>query len=364
MKTYLSYSFILAAAACGLATGQTVYTTPVGYVSQTCLANSDTVVGIPVRIAVAGAGALSAVPTVSGSSAVLAIAGSPGFVVDAFKNTHYAKFTSGASNGKFFAITANTAAGVTLDLNGDTLVSAAGDTIVISKFWTLGELFVPTASTTLASTTGNAIVASTSGIPSGRRSEILLPNTSGVGINLASSGVYYVLNGAWRKVGAAVSDSFNNTQLWPDNDFIIRHPTTVTAATTYTVSGEVDSTSFAVALTTRNASKQDNFIGLPRPVDSTLVGLNLGGSSAFLASTSALPSGRRDELLVYNNAVAARNKAPTSIYYYLNNGWRKVGAAVTADFGTDKILSGSGFTIRKYQVSGGPTQFWNNTPSY
>jgi uncharacterized protein (TIGR02597 family) len=366
MKTYLSYSFILAAAACSLATGQTAYTTPVGYVSQTCLPASDTIVGIPIKVATAGAGALSAAPNTSATPgfAIISLSGSPGFTVNSFQNTYYAKFTSGISNGKFYVITANSSSGLTLDLNGDTLAASTGDTVIITKLWTLGELFVPSASTTLAATTGNAIVASTSGIPAGRRTEVLLPDTTTAGINLASSGTFFIYNGAWRKVGQPITNSYDTIQLWPDNDFIIRHPSTVTAATTYTASGEVDSTNFVVALTTRAASKQDNFIGLPRPIDVSLNGLALGGTSAFLTSASGIPSGRRDELLVFNNSVASKNKAPSATYFYYNGAWRKSGSVVTTDFGTSLITSGSGFIIRKYQVTGGPTQFWNNTPSY
>jgi uncharacterized protein (TIGR02597 family) len=334
-------------------------------VSQTCLPASDTIVGLPVRIATIGAGALSAVPNVTTpGSAVISLSGSPGFVANAFQNTHYAKFTSGASTGKFFAITANGVSGVTLDLNGDTLTAAIGDTIIISKLWTLGELFVPSASTTSATTTGNAIVASTSGIPAGRRTELLLPDTNSAGTNLASSGTFYIFNGAWRKAGQPATVSYDTTQLWPDNDFIIRHPVAVGTATNYTASGEVDSTNFVIPLTTRAASKQDNFIGIPRPIDVSLNGLALGGTSAFLSSTSGIPAGRRDELLVFDNAVAARNKAASATYYHFNGAWRKSGGSVTTDVGTSMIPAGSGFIIRKYQVAGGPTQFWNNTPTY
>lgn len=282
----------------------------------------------------------------------------------AFGGTHYVKFTSGGDNGKFFAIASNDATTITLDLNGDTLTASSGDTFSVTKFWTLAELFVPAQSTTNPTTTGNAIVASTSSLASGRRTEVLLPNTTGTGVNLASTDIYYIFNGAWRKAGQPATTSFDATQLWPDNYFIIRHPVAVTSNTTYTATGEVETGNFSVALTTRNSVRQDNFIGIPRPIDVSLDGLSLGNTSAFLTSTSSLASGRRDELLIFDNALAARNKAPSSIYYYFNGAWRKAGQPATTNFGTDLIKAGSGILIRKYQVSGGPTQFWNNTPTY
>jgi uncharacterized protein (TIGR02597 family) len=361
MKT-LSISLIAVAAACGLASAQTAYTTPVGYVSQPCLANSDTIVGLSLRIATGGAGAVSGTPDTSSipGSAVITIAGTPSFAINAFQNTHFVKFTSGLSNGKFYTVTSNTASTITIDLNGDTLSAANTDTLIVSKFWTLGELFVPSASTADPLTTGNAIVVTTNTLS--RRTEVLLPNITGSGINLASSGTYYIFNGAWRRVGQPTTTSFNATQLWPDNYFIIRHPSTVTSPTTYTIAGEVETGNFQVPLTTQNSTRQDNFVAIPRPIDLTLNNLALGGTPAFSTTTNTLS--RRDELLVFNNAVAARNKAASATYFYFNGAWRRVGQPTTTDFGGDVIKAGYGFIIRKATEPGGPTVFWNNTPTY
>src|SRR5688572_17647825 len=60
MKTFIPYSLLAALAASGLALGaETAYTTPVGYVSQTCLSNSDTLVGTPLRPATIAAAGLT-----------------------------------------------------------------------------------------------------------------------------------------------------------------------------------------------------------------------------------------------------------------------------------------------------------------
>jgi uncharacterized protein (TIGR02597 family) len=361
MKTYLSYSFILAAAACSLATGQTAYTTPVGYVSQTCLPASDTIVGLPLRVATNAAGALASAPDLSTvpGSAILTLSGTPGFVVNAFQSTHFVKITSGASEGKFYTISSNTASTITVALNGDTLAAVTADTLLVSKFWTLGELFVPGASTTDPATTGNAVVVTSNTLL--HKTEILFPNVNAVGINPSSIGIYFLFNGAWRKTGQPVANSFNTTQLWPDTYFTIRQPN-LTSATTYTVSGEVESGKMVINLVTQNSVKQDNVVAIPRPVDVTLNQLSLGGTSAFLTTTNTLI--HNDEILVFDNSTALKNRSASAIYFYYLGGWRKNGKPVATDFGTDIIKAGTGFIIRKAKVAGGPTVFWNNTSPY
>ena len=60
MKTYIPYSLLLAAAASGLAYGQTAYTTPVGYVSLSMPANSATLLGLTLHQPTRAAGILDA----------------------------------------------------------------------------------------------------------------------------------------------------------------------------------------------------------------------------------------------------------------------------------------------------------------
>jgi uncharacterized protein (TIGR02597 family) len=372
MKTYLSYSFILAAAACSLATGQTAYTTPVGYVSQTCLPASDTRVGLPLRQPTLAAAALTANPTIGATDAVLTVTGAS---FGAFAGTHYVKMTSGTKLGSIYAITANTATTITIDRNGDTFSSVNGDQFAISKYWTLAELFPPASSTNSPATTGTAIVTSLNATAGQRRTQVLLPDSTTLGINLAPSGLYYILaaNGTtvlanqWRKQGGIVDEG--STQIWPDDSFIIRNPASVTSATTFSLSGEVDMKAVTIQLNTRNGgatAKQDNTVGLTRPVDVSLNNLNLGNTPAFVSSTNAVAANRRDELLVFNNGIASLNKSPSAIYYF-NSGtippqWRAQGG--TTDAGSAVIPAGSAMIIRKFGTAGGVTSFWNNTPSY
>ena len=360
-----TYALILAAAASGYAmAATTAYTNPVGYVSQPCAANSDTIVGVPLRSAPVAAGALSVDPdtTTTPGSAILTIAGTPGFTPSAFAAVDYVKFNSGAGAGQWFTVTANDATTITVNLNGGTIAAAAADTLEVIPFWTLATLFDPTTATTDPTTTTNAIVASTSTLAAGRRTQILVPNFAGVGTNLASASIYYINGSIWKKIGDG-NTSHNADQLWPDTYFTIRNPAAVTSATTYTVSGSVEPYAISVPLVTQATIAQDNFVALPRPIDTTLNALNLGGTAGFMTSTSTLAAGRRDQLLVFDNAAAIINKATSAIYYYNGGIWKKVGGG-TADFGTDVIPAGAGFMIRKYQSGTGATSPWSNTPGY
>ena len=83
---------IAALASCGFAVAAPVFTSPVGYVSISCPANSDTIVGLPLRTTSAYSGALSANPVSASGSATLSLAGSPAFTANEFAGAYYVKF--------------------------------------------------------------------------------------------------------------------------------------------------------------------------------------------------------------------------------------------------------------------------------
>ncbi len=337
--------------------------------SITCPPNSDTIVGLPLRQNAAFSGTLSADPdtTTTPGSAILTLSGTPGLTVNAYANQYYVKFadttpTPAAGDGQWFSITSNTAGSITVDLNGGSIAAVSGARLEVLKFWTLAELFNPAASTTDPLTTGNAIVASTSTTTFGRRTSVLFPDLATPGINLAASAIYYVHSGIWKKSGQG-DTNYGSTQLWPDMYIVIRHPSAVTSSTVYTVTGEVEMGDFVIPLSTQASAQQDNFISITRPVDVSLNNLNLGGTSAFISSTSETTFGRRDQLMVFDNTQQAQNKSATAIYFYHNGIWKKSGFGST-DYGTDVIRAGAGFMIRKYQSGNGATVFWKNTNSY
>ena len=351
-----------------------ITTEPIGFNKITCLANSDTIVGVPLRVQGSIRSALGAAPSVNGDSATITLAASA-LTANALTG-HYLKFIDGDRAGRWYDIqtsansgTPNTANAVTITLNGDTIGNATtGDKVLIAEYWTLDELFPPAEATNSWSgdppvPNGHAIVASTSRFASGRRTEVLLPNLQGTGTNIAPNEAYYILSSGWRKQGAIYTDDYGTTTLTPDAYFIVRHPSSVTSSTTFRSIGEVETGSFAIPLSTHATLYQDNAVALPRPVDVQLNALGLV-PGAFVPSTSRFSSGRKDELLVFNNSTSAFNKAPDRTYYYLNSGWRKQGESYTVDFGTDVIPAGGGFLIRKAPDPAGTTVFWNNPASY
>lgn len=368
MKTLrLSLAACLASASISLLPG--VSTPPLGFTTVTCLPNSDTIVGLPMRQNADFVGVISGAPeilTEPTGEARITVSGSPAFTVDQYAGSYYIKFKdsdpAAAGDGQWFAITGNAADTITVDLNGGTIDAVSGAAFEVLKFWTLDELFPPGNCTTDPATTGNAIVASTSQLTSGRRTVLLIPDLTGSGINLSASAGYFVHDGTWKKVGSG-STNFGSTQLWPDNFFTIRHPSSVGSSTTYTITGEVEMGTINIPLNTEATTSQDNFIAMPRPVDVTLNSLNLGNTSAFMTSTSQLTSGRRDILLVYDNTSALQNKSASAAYYFHAGVWKKVGAG-SADFGSDVIPASAGFVIRKYQSGTGATAIWQCSVPY
>ena len=350
-------------------------TDPLGFNKVTCLTDSDTIVAVPFRPEGSVNTQLSGDPTVNGDYATLPLGGNLSLTAGELAGDYYAKFTSGAKNGAFYPVTANDTDSLTIDLNGDNLAGAAtGDSLVIAKYWTLDALFPPDQATTAWTETpvgsgnwvpdGHAIVASESVFPSGRRTEILLPDTDGSGINLATTSSFYIYNDGWRQQGEPANDNFGSFQFQPDNYLVIRHPESVDHSTKLRTAGEVELQSTRIPLQTRVAGKQDNFIGLLRPVDVTLDELSLGGTAAFVSTVSPFPSGRRDQILLFDNSRQAQNKSPIVTYYFYNGAWRRQGQDISIDFGGDVISAGTGFMIRKYQTAGGETALWINTPNY
>ena len=106
--------------------------------------------------------------------------------------------------------------------------------------------------------------------------------------------------------------------------------------------------------------KQDNAIGLARPIAVSLDASGLINSGAF--APSPLPGSRTDELLIFDNTQVAKNKSSSAVYYYWNNAWRRVGAG-SAIVDSDLVFSpGTGVIIRKGTNVISP--IWTNTPSY
>lgn len=335
---------------------ESVTTEAVGFNKVICLANSDTIVGVPLRVQGSISTRLGSAPVANGDTVNLTL------VHDALPalTRHYLKFSSGARDGRWYDITANTANAVTLDLNGDNLDGVvSNDSVLIARYWTLNTLFPPAQATTDPATTGHAILASSA---LNRKTELLLPDLTGEGINLAPKHTYYILNGTpktWKKLNDNSLPDFGDVILYPDTYFLVRHNRGVNQATTLRVIGEVETANLSIFLSTRTDGRQDNHIAIPRPTPVKLSGLGLD-TTAFRNSTTLKT---QDELLVFSNEAAARNKAPSATYYRLSTGWRKFGDGTT-NHDNSTIPAGAGFLLRKAATADGASVPWQNTASY
>ena len=345
---------------------ETVTTEPVGYNKVTCLANSDTIVGVPLRVQGSITTKLVAAPVVDPENSDLVTLTLHNSELPAYTpSTHYLKFNGGAADGRWYDITANTANSVTIDLNGDILPAVPSDnSVLIAEYWTLNTLFPPAQATTDPLTTGHAIVASSGTLAFQRRTEVLLPDLNNPGINAAPSIKFYIhkttTTAIWKQPG--LSEDYGGYRLYPDHYIIIRHPSSVTSSTVFRSLGEVELQNFVIPLATNPASARDTYVALLRPLDVTLSGLNLYQSGAFVPSSGTLAFQRRDQLLVFNNGLPAINKSASATYYHNGTKWMKAGDN-TGNYDNEIIPAGAGFIIRKYQAAGGPTSYWHNTPS-
>jgi uncharacterized protein (TIGR02597 family) len=351
-KTLASALLIALAAAAGHAA--TATSEPVGTQSLPLLANSDTYVSLPLHRPAVSIGQVSSV-----SGNVVTLAGSPGWSTNQFvyasgsqSNTYYAFIRSGSKEGNYYTVTANTGGALTLDLAGDTLAGlAAGDTLAIIPYWTLGTLF-PAADAGVSFTASPSIASI--------RTSILTPDLQTAGINLAAGKVYFFYNSAWRQSGQSLTVSKNDDILIPDTYFIVRNGAD---AGTLTHAGSVVMKKTVLPLLTQSSAKQDNAVALARPLPVRLNDAGLISSNAFTPSTS--PALRKDELLVFDNTAAGKNKAASAVYYYYNNAWRRVGQPATADYGSDIVFSAdTGVLIRKAASGTGQAVNWSHSPSY
>ena len=357
-----------------VSSAEIIMTSPIGVNKITCLANSDTIVGIPFRKEGSRSTVTSGDPiAVSGQADLREIPLSASTLGAGSLNQHYLHFTSGTRDGRWYDITANTTTSVTIDLNGDDLTGVViGDSVTITEYWTLDTLFPPAQATTgwtedpqnagVWLPNGNAIVASAGTRAFQRRTELLFPNIEGSGINRSSLVSYYVYNNQWQEVNGDGSDT-GNVVIYPDMILTIRQPSTISHPTWYRSSGEVLTTSFSTPLHTQTDVRRDTFVGLPRPIDLTLGELNLWESGAFAQSLGTRAFERRDELLIFDNSNAAINKSSSTTYFHNGTNWLAVGDNTT-NRDTDIIPAGAGFIIRKYQTTGGETAFWNNIAPY
>ena len=327
---------------------QIIESAPCGWVRQSAPAQSETRIGPVLEREPVWEASLVAVegtvifPDALPTAELDALAPSEG-------GAYYVRFRTGALIGRAYRITESGADFLALEGAVEELeVLVAGDLLEILPYWTLGTLYPLEAA-------GVAFIPSVSSLV--RQTEVLFYDPAGVGINRAPVATYYFFNGAWRKVGAAVSQSFSGTPISPDAYLVQRNKA---AATTLTYCGLVSTGPRVIPLSGSLSARQDHHLTVPHPVPVTLRESGLFESGAFQPSASSLVRG--DELLLFDPAQTGVNQAPVTTYYHLNGGWRRLGAPLTSDFSDSvELLPGGGFILRK--ASGQPERFWTFLPN-
>jgi uncharacterized protein (TIGR02597 family) len=329
------------------------------------LANSDTRISIPFLPPPVFTGS---VQSVAGN--VVTVGGSPNWTANQFiyaagtqVNTYFALLGPGPGStvnpkdGSWYIVTGNAAATITLALGGDTIAAVpAGTQITLVPCWTLNTIF-PAASANVSFTP----TTSTRNI----QTEILIPDYTDPGINLAPTKTYYFINSGtnvgWRLYGDANTTDHGNDPLLPNGFLIVRNQNGAPTLP-LVLAGNVSGAQFIAPLSTLSTGPQDNPVAIIQPVSVSLNNTGLSpAAGSFVATTST--RNFQDELLLYNNSQAALNKAPSTTYYYMNNAWRLYGDSPSNDHGSDLIPPGTGLLIRK-AASTGQTVFWTNIPSY
>lgn len=328
----------------------------VGLLVMPAQSASDTVVSLPLHQPDVFRGSIA---SVAGPVVTLRQAS---FDADAFNDLFYLLLESGPGEGWWFPISDTSGATLTLDLGpGGNAGSLLEDVVVkIIPFWTLDTVFP----------NGKGVNASGSLLPVTR---VLLPDQVRSGIRLApsSSFLYYAGSGhggeGWRKFGYAPTVKFDDQILPPGSSMIVRHESG--SGTVFENLGHVQTSSYSARLGTFAAdTAQDHSLGLGIPMPVTLAGSRLFESGAFAASANLEQP--VDQLLVFDQSVPARNRVPSSLYYYYSGsqnggpGWRLQGDPGTIRDGAAVFQPSQGFVIRKAGGAVPVSSRWTVRPAY
>lgn len=336
-----------------------VFTDPVGFYQLPMQTNSDTFVSMPFSQIPAARGAVGSVALPN----VITVSGSPGYSIGQWSTPStpgnfmpfYVYMVSGASAGATYTITNNDASTLRVITSPTGLESlgsvAPGDLFQIIPFWTLGTAFP-----------SSCVVASTV-LPPKQNTQVLFPDLTTANKNLTPSAFYYFFNNAWRKLNVANTSNFNDVVILPDQYVIVRQNNNAT--TTNVTLGQVTLANAHIGIDSNPSGgslvQWDNALCIARPSTYTL---DQSGLSGIVAASTTLPPVIKDQVLVFDNALQAKNKTQLATYYFLNNHWRKLNVANTIDFGPSNVFNpGDGIIFRAFTNSA-TVRIWNNLPNY
>jgi uncharacterized protein (TIGR02597 family) len=325
-----------------------VTTDPVGFTTTSCLASSDTYVGIPFTRPPEFSGTIK-----STNGNTITLNGSPGWRNNQFlyspgtqpKHYYVLLGNGGVSNlkeGYIYPVAGNGSNTLTVDTMTQNLSGVTSNTqITLIPYWTPATIFPPSDA---------GVSFTPTSFPPSYQTLLRIPDYSAPGINQPYAAEYYFNNGSWQRVSpSGVGD---DDPLLPDGCFIVRNDNGAPTLS-LTAGGSVLMKKLAVPLLTSRTQKQDNAIVMIRPIDVPLVSTGLAPIDESFTEY--------DQLLVFDNAQTGFNKSPRAIYVF-SDGW-KLSTDLTTDHGNDLISPGSGLLVRKAATTDG-TVFLNNSPTY
>jgi len=333
-----------------------VFSPVFGFLKFDCPANSDTVVSAPFHRAPRWAGRAAGSPTdQGGGTARLSLKDSPSFTAGELTSTPhflYCRDTSGAHQGRHFRIVTHGASTIDVTASLAELGSLTTDGLVsVIPAWTLETLFPPGTQTTLHASTGP--------LATDRVSELLFFDTTTAGTSLAPSRRFYVTATGWFEAGTFVSAG--NTVIEPGQAFLIRHPAGV-AMTSFVPNQQVYGGLVTTAVRVSTEMARDTMVALPRPVAMTLDQLDFGPGQ-FVESNSTAPADRKDQLLVFDNAEALRNKQPDATFFRSGGQWVRDAVGFPPG-GQVTIEPSAGLLLRKASGANNTPVLWVNSPTY
>ena len=225
---------------------------------------------------------------------------------------------------------------------------------MVVEFWTLDTLFSPGLQPTFHKSSGN--------LGYQQKSKLLIPDVDASGINLPAKEIYFLTAEGWKQSTEGYPNA-GTTILPPGLPFIIRHPAGVEATNLEPVGRVLDSKD-VVVLSQLPGNRQDNTVGIFRPVDVPLSNSGLD-ETAFASSVSHGAGARKDELLLFDNKSAGFNKNPSAIFYKFSQTWflDEVKADSNSCAAANALSASGGLIIRKSQGSSS-SSFWTNQLAY
>ncbi|MEX1049312.1 MAG: hypothetical protein WED15_07275 [Akkermansiaceae bacterium] len=317
MKKHIPYSLLAAAAACAMAYGDTAYTTPVGYSTQSLIQGFNAS-GLTLQTPSLAAGALDSVSGTALTDDQLTFTPTAGriYVLE------IVAAANAAAVGTIQEIPAASISGTTITASDDISgLVAAGDRYILRVAPTLEDIF-----TTVPLATGGVLAAALS---SGSADIVWVPKGNG------TYDQYFLHSStlAFRRAGTTTPTP--NVPLIYADGLLVQKRTT--AAASLTVSGEVKKVG-----TNSVAVQGFNLLGVVAPV-----GLNLFNSGLDATLAPALSVGSADVVWVQNPNL-------TYTQYFrrsgtlVESGWRVSGASVNLTVAqAEAVTLSPGFLVQR-----------------